>query len=217
MCNVLVSHGTEYTIVWWIRATMDGRVAVAILDGLSVWLAISRCFPQRGVLLPLLWCLVVDDLLARFSEGGVFVQGYTDDTCLLAVGKFPNTVSGLMQWALSTAGIWRNEVGQSVNTDESGLVSYNRKRKFQGFFEPQFFEVKLSLSGSVKFLGIILDSPLTWRERVEVKVRKAYNLLWDVRGGLGSETHGGPLALCRHRSADHLSCILSMGASKSSA
>jgi len=217
MCDVLVSHGAEYTIVWWIRATMDGRVAVATLDGLSVWLAISRYCSQRGVLLPLLWCLVIDDLLARFSEVGVFVQGYTDDICLLAVGKFPNTVSGLMQWALSTAGIWRNEVGQSVNTDESGLVSYTRKRKFQGFFEPQFFEVKLSLSGSVKFLGIILDSPLTWRERVEVKVRKAYNLLWDVRGGLGSETHGGPLALCRHRSADHLSCILSMGASKSSA
>jgi len=78
MCDVLVSHGTEYTIVWWIRATMDGRVAVATLDGLSVWLAIYRCCSQRGVMLPLLWCLVVDDLLARFSEGGVFVQGYTD-------------------------------------------------------------------------------------------------------------------------------------------
>jgi hypothetical protein len=79
MCDVLVSHSTEYTIVCWIRATMDGRVAVATLDRLSVWLALSRCFPQRGVLLPLLWCLVVDDLLARFIEGGVFVQGYADD------------------------------------------------------------------------------------------------------------------------------------------
>jgi len=82
-------------------------------------------------------------------------------TCLLAVGKFPNTVSGLMQWALSTLQIWCNKVGPSVNPDKPGLVALNRKRKLQGFFEPQLFGVKLSLSGSVKYLGVIVDSQLT--------------------------------------------------------
>jgi len=41
--------------------------------------------------------------------------------------------------------------------------------------------LELSLSGSVKYLGVILDSRLTWREHVEVKVRKAHNLLWACR------------------------------------
>jgi hypothetical protein len=54
-------------------------VAVAILNGFSVGLAISRGCPQAGVLSPLLWCLVVDDLLTRLSGGGVFNQGYADD------------------------------------------------------------------------------------------------------------------------------------------
>ena len=31
-----------------------------------------------------------------------------------------------------------------------------------------------------------------------------------MRGGVGPETQGDPLALCRHRSADYLLCILSM-------
>jgi hypothetical protein len=44
------------------------------------------------MLLPLLWCLVVDDLIARFSGGGMYIQGYADDICLLGVGKFPNSV-----------------------------------------------------------------------------------------------------------------------------
>jgi hypothetical protein len=33
----------------------------------------------------------------------------------------------------------------------------------------------------VKYLGVILDSQLTWRENVDVKVRKAHNLLWACR------------------------------------
>jgi hypothetical protein len=36
-------------------------------------------------------------------------------TCLLAVGEFPNKVSGLIQWALLTLETWCNEVGLSVN------------------------------------------------------------------------------------------------------
>jgi len=86
-------------------------MAVVTLNEISLRFAISRGCPHGGVLSPLLWCLVVNDLLTRLSGGGVFIQGYTDDICLLAVGKFPNTVSGLMQWALSTIELWCNEVG----------------------------------------------------------------------------------------------------------
>jgi len=64
---------------------------VASLGGFSRSIAVFRGCPQGGVLSPLLWCLVVDGLLARLNEGGVYAQGYADDICLLAVGKFPNT------------------------------------------------------------------------------------------------------------------------------
>jgi len=97
VCDALVKHSSEYTIVLWIRATLEGCVAVATLGGSSARLVISRVCLQVGVLSPLLWCLLVDDLLSRLSESGVFILGYADDICLLAVGKFPNMVSGLMQ------------------------------------------------------------------------------------------------------------------------
>ena len=67
------------------------------------------------MLSPLLWCQVVDDLLARLSGNGVFIQGYMDDISLHAVGKFPNMVSELMQWALLTIQTWCNRVRLSVN------------------------------------------------------------------------------------------------------
>jgi hypothetical protein len=116
----------------------------------------------------------------------------TQMACLLAVGKFPNTVSGLMQWAFPTVEIWCNEVGLSVNPDKTGIVAFTRKSKPQGFLEPRLFGVKLKLSGSVKYLGVILDSGLTWREHVQVKVRKAQNLLWTCRRAFGMEWVLGP-------------------------
>jgi hypothetical protein len=161
MCDALIKHGSEYTIVRWIRATLEGRVVLTALGGSLVRVAIIRGCPQGGVLSPLLWCLVVDDLLARLSGGGIFIQGYADDICLLEVGKFPNTVSGLMQWTPLTVETWGNKVGLKVNPDKTGLVAFTKKRKLQGFFEPYFFGARLSLSGSVKFLGVTLDSRLT--------------------------------------------------------
>jgi hypothetical protein len=125
-CSV-VRHGSANTIERWIRATLDGRVAVATFNEFSLRFAISRGCPQGGVLSPLLWCLVVDDLITRLSGSGVFSQGYADDIRLPAVGKFPNTVSGLMQWALLTVEIRCNEVRLSVNPDRTGLVAFTTK------------------------------------------------------------------------------------------
>jgi hypothetical protein len=69
------------------------------------------------VLLPFLWCLVVDELIVRLNGCGIYIQGYADDICLLVMGKFPNMVSGLMQWALLTIETWCNKVGLLVNPD----------------------------------------------------------------------------------------------------
>ena len=147
------------------KATPEGRQATAMLGSFSRSVAVSRGCPQGGVLSPLLWCLVVDDLLARLCGGGLYAQGYADDICLLAVGKFSNTVSWLIQWAVSIVEAWCAELGLSVNPDKTGLVAFTRIRKFEGFFEPRLFGKTLQCSMSVKYLGVILNSRLTWRKQ----------------------------------------------------
>ena len=73
------------------------------------------------------------------------------------VRKFPNTVSGLIQWALRTVKLWCDKLGLWVNPDKTGLVAFVRKRTLPGLFDPRLFG--------------------TTREHVDVKVRKAHNLL----------------------------------------
>lgn len=94
-------------------------MAVATLIGFSTRVAVSRGCPrgEGEVLSSLLRCFVVGELIARLSGCGMYIQGYADDICLM-VGKFPNMVSGLMQWALLTIETWCTKVGLSINPDK---------------------------------------------------------------------------------------------------
>jgi len=88
-----------------------GGSAGHVGHGVSKSVAVSRGCTHGGVLSPPLWCLVVNELLVRLNEGSVYAQGYVDNIRFLAVGKFPNTVSGLIHWALHTVELW---CGRSV-------------------------------------------------------------------------------------------------------
>ena len=186
MCAALAKHGVDYTIIRWIKATLEGRLAAASLGGCSRSVAVKRGCPQGGVLSPLLWCLVVKGLLTRLNEGDIHAQGYANDICLLVVEKFPHKVSGLIQRALHTVGVWCDEIGLSVNPDKTGLAAFTRRRKLPGFFETRLFVTILRSSTSVKYLGVILDSWLTWKEHVDVRVIKAQNLMWACRRAYGA-------------------------------
>lgn len=63
----------------------------------------SRGSPQSVVLFPLLWVLAVNQLLRSMEEeGGCRVIAYADDLTVIVNGKFPQTLSDLMQ-----SGLWR--------------------------------------------------------------------------------------------------------------
>jgi len=90
--------------------------------------------------------------------------------------RLSQNISGFMQWDLHTVETWCEKVSLSVNPDKTELV-FIRKRKLPGFFEPHFFVVTLQHSMSVKYLRVVLDSWLSEREHVDVKVKKADYLL----------------------------------------
>jgi hypothetical protein len=141
MCTALGGCGVNPTTLRWINATLEGCLATATLSDVSMRVAVSRGCLQGGVLSPLLWCLVVDDLIARLSMGVIYCQGNVDDICLLGLAKFPNTAFKIMQRALHTVETQCGKVGLSVNRDKTDLVVFTKKRKLLHFFEPLFLEL----------------------------------------------------------------------------
>ena len=56
-----------------------------------------RGCPQGGVLSPLLWNLTMDELLWDLNEAGYYSIGFADDIAIIIRGKFPSTVSEVLQ------------------------------------------------------------------------------------------------------------------------
>ena len=67
--------------------------------------------------------------------------------CLLVVGKFPNTVSGPIQWALSTVEIWCNEVGLSVNRIRLGSLLLPERENYRGSLNHSFLGLSYASLG----------------------------------------------------------------------
>ena len=74
MCSALTRHGVDQTVVRWIRATLEDRLATTAFGGVSRGVVVSRSCHQ-GDLSPLLLCLVVSELLVRLNVWSVYPQG----------------------------------------------------------------------------------------------------------------------------------------------
>ena len=95
----------------------------------------------------------------------------------------------IMQAALNRVQRWCEDHGLSVNPDKTEMVLFTRKRTLPGLIPIVFFGKELERTNKVKYLGVVLDSKLTWSEHVDQKCKKATALFWQCRRIVGS-THG---------------------------
>jgi hypothetical protein len=156
-------HGIDPTICRWICAMLESRNIMATLSGETLGAPAVRGCPQGGwVLSPLMWSLVVDDLLWELNHRGYYTVGHANDIAILIYGKFPQTVSEVLQTALHSPTVVRKDkVVHQPNQDGSNTLY--KKEKFKGSEGTSPLRRKVSISTEVKYLGIILDKGLTWR------------------------------------------------------
>ena len=183
--KALRKFGVDSTLIRWIMAMLNNRILSVDLFGAHRKGIADRGCPQGGVLPPLLWNMTVDDLLTKLNAKGYLAIGYADDIAILISGKFEETLGQLMDEAFRIVEKWCLETGLSVNPTKTGLVLFTRKRKLLALRLPTLFGVELELADKAKYLGVILDSKLSWREQIEERNRKASKVFWQCRKAFG--------------------------------
>jgi RNase P protein component len=148
-------RGLGETCCRWIRSMLVSRLVHDFLTGSSLTARVAGGCPQGGVLSPLLWNLVVDELLAGLNDQGLCAMGYADDIVIIAQGKFTHTIRELMQAALNEVVKCTTKEGLSISPQMTVVIPFTNKRNIEGLGPLILLGKQFQLMD-----GVFLDSKL---------------------------------------------------------
>lgn len=169
----LIKIGVEKPVYLWISQMLRTRVINSTVGETTLRKLVDRGTPQGGVISPLLWLIVINNILVTLTDKRLTAVAYADDVAILCSGMFPNTLSERVQKALRLITDWAVTSGLNVNPAKTELVLFRKGYKIPSIKLPKLNGITLELSNQAKFLGVILDSRLTWKANLEDRVRKA--------------------------------------------
>ena len=154
------------------------------INGYESTLPVINCdVPQGSVLRPLLFLLYINDLNQAIAFGKV--PHFADDTNLLCHSNSIKKLNKIVNADLKHLVNWLNESKTSINGRKTEMVIFKSKqKKLEGDLKIKLFGKRLYPTGSVKYLGVKIDTNLTWQYRVNdlsIKLNRANALLFKMR------------------------------------
>ncbi len=113
------------------------------------------------------------------------ICGFADDACLIATEESPLLLRFLMQEAIDKALAWGRSRGLQFSGPKTVAVLFTHKRVFRKTPLLKVGNTELPYSNHVWYLGLELDSKLSWKRHVLEKVRTAKFKLMHVKRAIG--------------------------------
>ena len=179
-------EGISELCVRWVSFMLRRRTVEASVGSIVRTRTVERGCPQGGVLSPLLWNLLISEVLTRLKRSlpQLLSQAFADDLGLMQIGPDLSTVRALCQRGLKLVYDWCQEVDLGVEANKSQVIVFTSRRNYT--LEPlRLGGVEIPLVNEVKYLGVILDSKLTWLPHCRARVRRCQIALAQCKRALG--------------------------------
>jgi hypothetical protein len=124
---------------------------------------INRGIPQGGILSPLLWLLLINELIGRLLSLGFETVCYADDIVIWVSAKNKAYLEERAQLMLDTAVQWAYDSGLTINAEKTEICLIHRKRNINNIETPRIGNKRIEYVQWVKYLGIFLDQNLRWK------------------------------------------------------
>jgi len=185
--DALINAGVGCTITNWITALISSRQTILSLAASSLSIkALSGC-PQGGVLSPFLWNLVLDSLLSRFPTWPDPITAFADDLSLVVIGLDISTLVDIAQLHISTCSSWCSTKNLSISAVKTQIVLFHRKNKLTLPRPLRLNNTPIPYSKTAKYLGVTLDSRLSWLPHIKAASQKATSTLFACRKAVSSQ------------------------------
>ena len=179
--KALQTRNTEPLIGKWIVNLLKTRIVTTSKGNTSTTVKATRGCPQGGVISPLLWCLVVDELLSKLNGRNIDTQAYSDDGAIIITGKNLQQICKKAQEGINMAVEWSKKNDLTIHPNKTNMVLFTNKRKLNGWKAPKIGNTPIPLQNSFKYLGVTLDSKLNFKEHIKQKCTSTTRTFFQVR------------------------------------
>ena len=181
LCNsdvilyLLSKKGIKGRLLQWVKDFLHGRTSQTLLQG---YLSSSRAFengtPQGSSLSPLLFNLVMEELLTIPHGADTYLCSFADDLTIVIVGR---TALEEARQALKLMEAKCEELGLKINVKKTEALQIKQQQQFNN----------LKIQGKIvkfvdshKILGIILHQSLQWNAHISYmmeRIRPRLNIM----------------------------------------
>ena len=151
---------------------------VSINNERSTNLPILVGVPQGAVLSPFLYNLFTSDIKNQFINDVHFAQ-YADDTAIYSTSADINVIMNNLQKTIDKLTLYFTKWGIKINPSKTQAIFFTRKRasrNLPNINSLQMDGVSVKWLDTVKYLGMILDKRVTYKNHINYSIEKCNNI-----------------------------------------
>lgn len=173
----LIQLGIPKYLIKFIKSYLaERKFQVIINDSLSNPYEITAGVPQGSILGPILFNIYLHDL-PRSKD--IELALFADDTAIIATGKKPASIINKLQRALRQMYKYYTKWKIKINANKCQAVYYTHLRN-----KPHsclhYNYIPIEWNPSAQYLGLTIDSKLTWKEHVYNTTKKSKRIMHEI-------------------------------------
>ena len=159
-------YGVHDTELDWFKSYLSGRQQSVNLNGkLSNPRGVTVGIPQGGVLGPILFLIFINDIVQSVNAGTCNI--FADDVAIYTNGNNIKEAELKLQVCVNEIGDWYKNNRLKINADKTNVMLITSRKHDSNELNVSLNGTSLRQVDTVRYLGLNIDSRLTWTDHVK--------------------------------------------------